>query len=99
MPFLIAFAAGSAIAHSPGALKAANAAPPAVTFKMTHMEGEPMVVRILYLDDGTREIIVPPLPIRSPDAGPAPEQTQPDAAQVIVISNTDQGVQGVVLEP
>lgn len=97
--FLIAFAAGGAIANSPQVLKTAAAHPPEPVFKMTHLEGNPLFVRIVYLDQPTLEIQVPPLPVRSPDAAastPAPDPSEP---QVVVISNTADGVTGFAIEP
>lgn len=98
--FLIAFAAGGAIAHSPEILKTApEASPAAVTFKMTHLEGQPLFVRIVYLDQPTLEIPVPPLPVRSPDASPQAQAPDPAEPQVVVITNTSDGVTGFALEP
>jgi hypothetical protein len=94
--FLIAFAAGGAIANSPAVLKSAAAPSPApVTFKMTHLEGKPLFVRIVYLDQPALEIPVPPLPVHSTEAS-APDPAEP---QVVVITNTTDGVQGVAIQP
>ena len=77
-------------------LKAAAAPAPEVTFKMTHLEGEPLIVRIRYLEEGTREIKVPPVPIQSPGAGGSLEQG--DQPQIVLITNTEDGVQGVLVQ-
>lgn len=98
LAFLIAFAAGGAIAHSPEVLKAA-AAPPEVTFKMTHLEGKPLMIRIFYLEDGTLEIPVPPLPVHNAEETAADKDQTSAAPQVVVISNTEDGVHGVLIEP
>jgi hypothetical protein len=103
--FLIAFAAGGAIANSPEVLKAAAAhsPEPEPVFKMTHLEGTPLMVRIVYLDQPTLEIPVPPLPMHGSEQASAPQtvapETDPAQPQVVVISNTEDGVQGVLIEP
>lgn len=65
---------------------------------MTHLEGKPLFVRIVYLDQPTLEIPVPPLPVHGPDAS---VQATPDPAepQVVVITNTADGVTGFAIEP
>jgi hypothetical protein len=90
-------AASLAMAESPATAPqaAAEAEPPPVKFVMTHVETlEPQVVRICYLDDGTREIVLPPLSL--PIATAPAEAGQP---QVIRILNADEGVREIVLTP
>jgi hypothetical protein len=87
----LAMAESPATAHQP----VAEPEPPPVKFVMTHVEAlEPQVVRICYLDDGTREIVLPPLSL--PIATAPAEASQP---QVIRILNADEGTREIVVKP
>ena len=106
--FLVMLATGLAAGESPQAAPqpapqvASAALQPGkpVTFAITHSEStKPQVVRILYLDEGTREIILPPAPVTTAESPKPPDQPPPDQPQVVLILNSEDGAQVVVLPP
>lgn len=73
-----------------------------MTFKLTHLEStKPQVVRICYLDEGTREIILPPAVVLNPNARPSEEkkEAEPAEPQIVFISNLDDGNHAIVVDP
>lgn len=86
---LIALAAKLATAGSPAPAPAPPpdpAQPPKpVKFAITHVEdSHPQIVRILYLEEGTREIVLPPRPVSADDPAPAAGQDrEPQVVRIV----------------
>ena len=74
-------------------------------FAITHVESsKPQIVRICYLDEGTREVVLPPAVVLNPlvsNPGAAGEKTEAEPAepQIIHISNLDDGGREIVVLP
>lgn len=67
-------------------ITAAEQSPDPVTFEITHVEaGQPQIVRIFNLDEGTREIDITHV-----------ETSEP---QIVRILNPDEGTHEIVLPP
>jgi hypothetical protein len=108
--FLFTLATALATAQPPSTVPQALAEPepPPVKFSMIHVEAlKPQVVRICYLDEGTREIVLPPvsLPVVAQSAQPAAAATpdtipaEANPPQVIRILNADEGTREIVVTP
>jgi hypothetical protein len=99
------FAMASAMAESPATAPQTVAEPeqPPVRFVMTHVESlKPQVVRICYLEEGTREIVLPPISqtIMTGSAQPlGPENAAVEEVQVIRILNADEGTREIIVTP
>ena len=59
--------------------------PKPVKFAITHVEdSHPQIVRILYLEEGTREIVLPPRPVSPDDPAPAADQNrEPQVVRIV----------------
>jgi hypothetical protein len=102
--FLIAFAAAcaatQAIAQSPSAMSQPEPAAKPVKFSMTHVESsKPQIVRICYLEEGTREVVLPPAVVLNPGASSEKTEADPAEPQIIHISNLDDGSREIVVLP
>ena len=97
---LIALAASSATAQSPGEpIQPSNP----VSFKITHVEAsKPQVIRIYNLDEGIREIVLPPAPVLLSELTDQRRSEKTHGAtepQTIVIFNLGEGTREVELSP
>ncbi len=111
----LAFAESPAPEPAPSPSPAAESTPAPVqptkpvTFTLTHVESsKPQVVRICYLDEGTREIVLPPAVITNTlvtnqdgkqSAAVVKQDPDPSEPQIVRISNLDDGNHAIVVEP
>jgi hypothetical protein len=95
--FLLALTATLAAAQS-------QPAEPPVKFAITHVESsKPQIVRIYNLDEGVREIVLPPAPVLMSQL-PDPLKTEKARVeagqpQTIVIFNLGEGTREIELSP
>lgn len=109
--FLMVLATTLATAGSPPAEPKVTAEPAEpsspVKFAIVHVEaGKPEIVRICYLDEGTREVVVPPAPQNASELAPSPNPGKPEGNQVeasepqiVHIFNSGEGNREIVIPP
>jgi hypothetical protein len=98
---LFTLATALALGESPATESKSSAPPeePAVKFSFTHLEElHPQVVRICYLEEGTREIVLPPIALTVVTGSTQlVSPADADQPQVIRIVNTEDGTREIAV--